>query len=45
MGHIVEKNLRELCTKKIVCGIDDLKDFFEFCKACMLKKRRGFSFP
>ena len=45
MGHLVEKILQELCTNNIVCGIDDLKDFFEFCKERMLKRRRGFCFP
>jgi len=40
MGHLGEKNLQGLCTKKNFHEIDDLKDFNVFCEALL---RPGFS--
>jgi hypothetical protein len=40
----VKNNLRELCTKNIVCEIDDLKDAFVFCEAYVLEKQKRVQF-
>jgi hypothetical protein len=44
MGHLSEKNLKELCNKNIFHGIDDFKDTIDFYEACVLKMKERFQF-